>query len=275
MSLDTRLVALRTDEKCITLLVRGQHFATYRFGGGGVPGFTALYAPEARRITRVDDSGLALHMRHGNVNGISFGAPTCDRPAGRIISRDIAARRGSQSVGFRHRCDWRGPDDTLALTEFSTVRALPGPGTGAVLDLDIRLVAPNERPISFGQTDDSLLVIRAANAICAGGTGQVRNSRDDYGSAAIHGRQASWCACVGVVLGATVGFAFLDHPTNPYHPSPWNCRADGSISPSPFAWQAQELAPGQQLRLRYRLHIHEGYVETGWAEERLSEFARE
>jgi hypothetical protein len=275
MALDTRLVALQTVEERIDLLVRGERFATYRHANNDLLGFSALYAPGERRVTHPAETGPALWLAHGNVNGVAFGVPTSDGPSGKIVLREIVARRGSQTVGFQRECDWRGPDDALLLTEVSTVRALPGPGMGGILDLDIRLRAPDDRHITFGRTEHSLLMLRVASALCAEGIGQMRNSRGDYGPDAIHGREAAWCACVGVVQGATVGIAFLAHPSNPYSPSPWNCRRDGTLSPSPFAWREEQLPPGRTLRLRYRLHVYQGYVETGWADARLAEFARE
>ena len=103
--------------------------------------------------------------------------PAADLPAGRIVLREITARRGSQTVGFQQQCDWRGPDDAPLLTEVTTVRVLPGPGVGGILDFDIRLSTAGDRPITLGQTVDSLLMLRAASALFAAETGQVRNSR--------------------------------------------------------------------------------------------------
>ena len=80
---------------------------------------------------------------------------------------------------------------------------------------------------------------------------------------------------MGVVQGVTVGIAFLEHPTNPSYPSPWICRPDGTLSPTPYAWREDYLPPDRTLHLRYRIHVYQGYVETGWADARLAEYARE
>jgi hypothetical protein len=71
-----------------------------------------------------------------------------------------------------------------------------------------------------------------------------------------------------------VGFALLEHPDNPWYPSPWLCREDGLLSPSPFAWRKLDLEPGAVLTLQYRLIVHSGYVEAGWVRERQADWLR-
>ena len=135
--------------------------------------------------------------------------------------------------------------------------------------------APGEGMVEFGRSDRALLCARIAPTLMPSGGGQLRNSSDEFGPDALNGRQASWCACNGVVLGETVGIAILDHPGNPWHPSPWLVRDDGLMSPSPFAWQGYTLRPERPLALRYRVLVHSGYVEAGWVQARLADWLRE
>jgi hypothetical protein len=103
----------------------------------------------------------------------------------------------------------------------------------------------------------------------------MRNSEGDYGVEAIHTRSASWCASMGVVQGETVGIAVLDHPHNPWYPSTWVASEEGLLSPGPSPWRTTPLEPGRSLSLRYRLIVHRGYVEAGWAQARLQEWENE
>jgi hypothetical protein len=160
------------------------------------------------------------------------------------------------------------------LEDERTIRVTHGPSSGAILDLRILLKAVSDNAVTLGQTEESLLCACVAPQLLPSGGGQLRNSNDEFGCDEIHGRLASWCACNGVVAGDTVGFALLDHPDNPWYPSPWNCRGDGILSPSPFAWRAVELPPGAALDLKYRLVIHCGYVEAGWVRARLADWVR-
>jgi hypothetical protein len=256
--------------------LRGERFASYK-REGPAPGFTALYAGGLRPVTQPHPAvDRAVWVAHGNVNGVAFGPePPPDRPAGRIVTVDSVARRGNQSVGFRHETAWQPPDGEPLLREVRTVRIAPGPAGGALVDVTLALSSLTDTAVTLGQTEDTLLCVRIAAPLTPSGGGQLRNSNDDFGPGEIHGRQAAWCACNGVVQGETVGLAFLEHPNNPWYPSPWICREDGTLSPSVFGWRTEELAPAATLRLRYRLVIHSGYVEAGWVRARLVDWLRE
>ncbi len=308
MPLHTRDLSLLTANDRLEIFARGERFAAYRHGEDATPGFTALYASGERALTQPAPNGLGLWLMHGNVNGAAFGGETEEEkrqggadetgrarrneneqqatndkqllPVGRIVTDDLTVRRGTYSVGFQHECGWILPDGERILTTVCTTRVLPGPSEGVILDVELRLQAPADRPVTLGRTDDALMCIRAASGLYsvepfAMGTGQTRNSLGEYGTSQVHGRAARWCANVGVVDGETCGFAFLEHPANPVFPSPWIARPDGVLSPSPFGWRTQTLAPREALRLRYRLLTHLGYVNQGWADARLQDFARE
>ena len=277
--------------------MRGERFASYRSGPEN-PGFTALLAPENRVLTRATRAdGLALWIGHGSVNGVAFGteakpdeesdvlakiAPDLaafreryTQQIGRIIPTETMARRGSHSIGFQQICEWRSPDDTLLLTDVRTIRVLPGPAEGRILDILLELRAPEEMAVLLEPSQDSLVQIQVASPLFPNGGGQLRNRNGDYGVEAMHGKGAAWCAAIGVVNGQTVGIVMLDHPANPGHPSPWIVREEGILSPSPFGWSRLELAPNESLALRYRLLIHEGYVDQGWADARMSDWLRD
>ncbi|HZT42344.1 MAG TPA: DUF6807 family protein [Chthonomonadaceae bacterium] len=270
------LVALQTGQGRLDFLVRGEQFTSYGYGDErAVPGFSELNAPGRRAVTREEEpGGLALCLVHGNVEGVAFGVDGQGEP-GRIVTLEMTARRGSQTVGFQQECAWIVPDGRRLLTEARTARVHPGPGEARILDLSFRLVASEEQAVSFGRTEESFLRVRAASSLFPSGGGQVRNSEGTYDADGIHGRSAAWVACVGVVQAETVGFAFLDHPDNPWHPPPWIAREDGTLSPSPFAWREMELAASRAIFLRYRLIVHRGYVDQGWADARLAEYVRE
>ncbi len=305
MPLHTRPLSLLTAHDRVEIFVRGERFAAYRHGEGVTPGFTTLYAPGERALTQPAPNGLGLWLMHGNVNGVAFGGETDKEkrgqreeeteedknkqqaassrqllPVGQIVTDDLMVRRGTYSVGFQHECGWILPDGERILTTVCTTRVLPGPSEGVILDVEVCLQAPDNKAVTLGRADDALLCIRAASGLYsvepfAMGAGQTRNSLGEYGTTQVEGRAARWCACVGVVNGETCGFAFLEHPANLAFPSPWIARPDGVLSPSPFGWRTKTLAPGEALRLRYRLLTHLGYVNQGWADARLTDYARE
>jgi len=256
--------------------VRGARFASYDTDGG-TPGFSALFAAGLRPVTIPDAAtGLGVWIAHGSVNGIAFGTGASESNlAGQIQTTGLLARRGSQSVGFRHDCDWVAPNGDRLLTESRTIRVANGPSDGAFLDIEIVLATASTELVTLGRSRYGLLALRIAAPLMPDSGGQLRNSNDDFGPAEINGRQAAWCACNGVVEGETVGLAILDHPDNPWHPSPWVCTEEGLLSPSPFPWRSHELRAEAPLRLQYRIVVHSSYVEAGWVHARLADWNRE
>jgi hypothetical protein len=258
----------------IEIHIWGERFTTYEIDGAA-PGFTALFARGLRAVTQPGPADRGLWVMHGNVNGIAFGTgEQSDRPIGRIVPTDLLARRGSHSVGFHHKCSWIAPDGVCLLHEERTVRAAHGPSAGALLDFGITFSAAGDA-VELGRTESALLCTRVAPNLLPSGGGQLRSSTDEFGPEAVHSRQAMWCACTGVVQGETVGMAILEHPGNPWSPSPWVAREDGLISPSPFGWRSLTLEPERPLVLRYRIVVHSGYVEAGWVRARLADWLRE
>lgn len=101
-------ISLQTRPHCVDLFVGKEHFATYTYLPQETPGFLPLHAPGGRAVLRPQEgSPLALWVGHDRVEEIGFGpgcGPAEGRPAGRIVSEELIARRGAHSVGFRHVC---------------------------------------------------------------------------------------------------------------------------------------------------------------------------
>ena len=166
MPINTRPVSLLTTADRVEFFVRGEPFATYRYREGDTPGFTALYAQGERAVTQPSPNGCALWLMHGNVNGVAYGVAgeTGGPPAGQIVTEDMTARRGALSVGFQHACAWLNKAGERALLDTRTVRVVPGPSEGTILDIEIRLQAP----------DDSAGHVRADRGFAAVRPGRVR-----------------------------------------------------------------------------------------------------
>ena len=63
------------------------------------------------------------------------------------------------------------------------------------------------------------------------------------------------------------GITVLDHPNNPQHPTKWRVDHQRGINPSPCISSAIDLAPGEFLRYRYRLILHEhklNHTQVNW-----------
>lgn len=65
----------------------------------------------------------------------------------------------------------------------------------------------------------------------------------------------------GTLPTSVAGLAFLDHPDNPRHPTPWYAIGSPEISylnAAILSDEPLELAAGQKLSLKYRVIVHEG-----------------
>jgi hypothetical protein len=93
------------------------------------------------------------------------------------------------------------------------------------------------------------------------------NADGNQGETATFGIKSPWMDYYGVRNGKTEGLAILQHPSNPWYPSPWFTRDYGFFSPTPMYWPADETAgtvmkKGDTLRLQYRVLVHSGDTET-------------
>lgn len=85
------------------------------------------------------------------------------------------------------------------------------------------------------------------------------------------GTRAPWCDLSGRIDGGqdlTGGLAMLDHPRNPRYPTPWYAGSGAGtfINAALLFHQPMTLAEGEELRLRYRVLVHDGV----WEPDRLA-----
>ncbi|MFB3777371.1 MAG: PmoA family protein [Bryobacteraceae bacterium] len=215
-----------------------------------------------------------LWFTHGDVSGVDFwmNEPAGDRKnLGRVVlNRIVSVKDASISAQF----DWIGPAGNKMLTESRTMTFHGAPRL-RVVDFDITLSAVEK--VKFGDTKEGTFAIRVASGLEAPGknipatpvrTGKMIDAEGRESEAGVWGKRAPWVDVYGEVEGQTVGMAIMDHPSNPHHPTFWHCRAYGLCAANPFGAHdfmndknqdaSITLEPGRNMRLRYRVVIHEG-----------------
>jgi hypothetical protein len=70
------------------------------------------------------------------------------------------------------------------------------------------------------------------------------------------------------------GITVLCHPENPGHPEPWILRRAKSMQNPAFPGRTPVALPNEGLRLRYRLILHDGELETEAIEKLYSDYSR-
>jgi hypothetical protein len=183
-------------------------------------------------------------------------------PAGQIVSVGLKlGRHAPESAEILDRCEWRKPGSPTVMTDQRkiTVRVV-GPAL-RLIDAEIEWTAVQD--VTVQKTNHSLFSIRAAADITPWAGGTLVNSEGQSGEKATFGKPAAWCCYFGKRAGpadVVEGIALLDHPKNPFAPTPWFTRDYGFISPTPFNFidKPWQLAAGNSVRLRYRVVLFAG-----------------
>jgi hypothetical protein len=170
----------------------------------------------------------------------------------------------SDAVEILDACDWQRPNTPIVMRdERRVVVRIVGPQLRFV-DWEIRWLAVEH--ITIEKTNHSLFAVRVAPDLSPAGGGRLVNADGQSGEKATFGVNSAWCDCSrggGATAGvAAEGLTLMDHPRNPWAPTPWFTRDYGFMSPTPLYFREQPwtLAGGDSVTLRYRVVLHGGDV---------------
>ena len=105
------------------------------------------------------------------------------------------------------------------------------------------------------------------------GGGEILNSLGQRNEQKAHWQNASWIDQSGpIAAGKWGGIALFDHPDNPGYPNAWHCRNDGWAGASFNLNKSWILEPGDNMILKYRIHLHRHNAEEGEVERRYEEY---
>ena len=286
----------------IGVLIDGEPFTEFFLGGETLtkPYLHPLRAPSGTYVTRMwpmekvaEEAGIArpdhLHQRglwfaHEKVNGLDFwnnDASYTTPNRGKIVLTKLGEVSGGKDHGLiAATFDWTDLAGHRLLTESRRMTFYADPKL-RIIDFDITLTAAADA-VTFGDAKDGAFGLRMRPILQeAGGTGHITNADGMAGERQLWGKPSNWCDYSGAVNGEKVGIAILDHPDNPRHPVRWHARGYGLFAANPFALAAftadktkdgsLTIAPGQSVRFRYRVIIHEGDAQDAgiaaqWAE---------
>jgi len=121
-----------------------------------------------------------------------------------------------------------------------------------------------EREFCFGDQEEMGLAFRVTTPITVDNGGTMRDSQGRKNGEGIWGKTAAWCDYSGSVDDRRIGMTVMCHPEN-FRPSWIHARDYGLIAANPFGRKAfteeapsrVAVGPGEELRLRYGLLIHE------------------
>ena len=302
----------RADDR-VRVEIGGQLFTEYIFKGATKPYLYPVLAADGTPMTRdypmkkgvpgdVEDHvhHRSLFFTHGNVNGLDFWAEPGGQKQGRIIvdSVEQSVKKGAAEIVSHN--SWKGPDDTVHLTDDTIIRIRPT-ADGRIVDFEVTLKAPKDKPVKFGDTKEGSMAIRLPLWMTPShkikgakhvGTGTIINAQGvkdtdstDKKDDDTWGKRSEWVDYYARKDGKTYGVAMFDHPKNPRHPTWWHVRSYALFAANPFGKHDFErlkdqpnagdfvIPAGGTATFRWRLYFHMGDEKTAKIAERYKEYA--
>jgi len=293
----------------ITVEINGKPFTVFYIAGANLnrPYLHPLRSASGTIVNRSVPAGqlpgettdhphhAGLFYGHGDVNGFNYwaieNAPATkpDPAMGRIVLDRVASVKSGEESGAVHVVlTWLKPDEKPLLTETRTMTFSAQPEL-RIIDFDFDLAAI-ERAV-FRDTKEGTFAMRIATvleepAVKPSGpprTGKLINAQGAEREAQVWGRRSEWVDYSGEIDGHKVGVVMMDHPGNPRHPTYWHSRGYGLHAINPFGVSdfrndkslngSLTLTPGEHVRFRYRVIIHQG-ASPGRIAELYEQYAR-
>ncbi len=254
---------------------------------------------------------VGLWFDHGDVNGLDFWNNSDAIPAARadkmgtILHRAVRGAKSGRGEGTLDvTAEWvnsqgkpllredtrfvfRATDGLRAIDRITTLTALDAPVTftdnkeGLIgMRVARELEQPATTPEVFTDAAGHATTVPMLNNDRV--TGHYRSSEGVEGDS-VWGTRGRWTMLTGVVDGAPVTLAILDHPQNVGFPTYWHARGYGLFGANPLGAKVFSngktelnltLAPGQSTTFRHRVVILSGTATPDQIETYYRDFTR-
>ena len=264
----TQVTAVRVGNR-IDVSISGNLFTQYIFSDDEkYPFFYPVNGPSGFSVTSMRNS---LYPHHSSlffgcdrVNGGNFWQEGLDRGQIRTLRAEVLETGGDRVV-IENECIWSRPGAVSPIRDIRTIR-ITAPSKD-LYQIDFEITLEMLMDVKIEKTNHSFFSARMAPDLSVVNGGKMVNADGDQGETATFGIKSPWMDYYGVRNGKTEGLAILQHPSNPWYPSPWFTRDYGFFSPTPMYWPADETAgtvmkKGDTLRLKYRVLVHSGDTEA-------------
>jgi hypothetical protein len=312
-------VKLTPSDGKVRVDVAGKLFTEYVYKGGPKPYLYPVLAADGTELMRhypmkgkggvpgeVEDHPhhRSLWFTHGAVNGVDFWAENeLEKPGqtkqGTIKGELVSAKVVGEVGEIRARNQWVGPDGTVHCTDETTIRVRGLADGSRLLDYEVTLKAPANKPVVFGDTKEGSMAIRVplwmtpphsysdANKKRTKheGLGTIVNDSGQKNDDA-WGKKSTWVDYHAPKDGKVYGIAMFDHPQNPRYPTWWHVRSYALFAANPFGQHDFEpahkanpkagdltIAAGQSVTFRWRFYFHLGDEKTAKVAEQAKAYA--
>lgn len=268
-----KIVAEKVGSK-INITVGDKYFTSYIFSDDEkYPFFFPVNGPLS--------GGSVTSMRNGEyphhsslffgcdkVNGGDFWQEGLKR--GRIISLNAKiVKQGGDTVIITDECIWSRPESVSPVRDTRKYIITAPDATFRQIDVEIKMEMLTD--VTILKTNHSLFSVRMAADLSVLSGGTMINAEGNKNEDETFGKSSPWIDYYGKRGHVIEGLAILQHPSNPWFPSPWFTRDYGFMSPTPMYWPENGtstfLKKGTVLTLRYRVIVHSGdHIQAGIAE---------
>jgi hypothetical protein len=193
------------------------------------------------------------------VNGGNYWQEGLER--GRIISVNARIeKQGGDSVVISDECIWSRPG-ALSPVKDTRKYTITAPSESCY-QIDVEISMEMLTDVVIRKTNHSLFSVRMDAGLAVTNGGTMINAEGEKGEKDTFGKNSAWIDFYGKRGNIIEGLAILQHPSNPWYPSPWFTRDYGFMSPTPMYWPQNgtdtQMKKGTVLMLKYRVLVHSG-----------------
>lgn len=259
-----KITAVKVGSK-INVTIDGKYFTSYIFSEDEkYPFFFPVNGPvSGGSVTSMRNAiwphHSSLFFGCDQVNGGNYWQEGLDR--GRIISVNAQIlKEGGDTLIITDECIWSRPG---ALSPVKDIRkftiTVPSP---TMTQIDAEITMEMLIDVHIKKTNHSFFSVRMASDLSVQNGGTMINAEGAKGEKDTFGKNSPWMDYFGKRGNATEGLVIMQHPSNPWYPSPWFTRDYGFMSPTPMYWPQNGdetfMQKGSVLVLRYRVLVHSG-----------------
>ena len=259
-----KITAVKVGSK-ISVTIDNKYFTSYIFSDDEkYPFFYPVNGPlSGGSVTSMRNSEYPHHSSLffgcDLVNGGNWWQEGLER--GRIISVNAEIlKQGGDSVIITDECIWSRPGAVSPVKDTRKI-IITSPSSG-MSQIDITIKMEMLADVTIKKTNHSLFSARMAADLSVKNGGTMINAEGLKSEKDTFGKNSPWIDFYGKRGEAVEGLAILQHPTNPWYPSPWFTRDYGFMSPTPMYWPENDketfMKKGTSLTLRYRVLVHSG-----------------
>ncbi len=249
----------------INITIDGKVFTSYIFSSDEkYPFFFPLNGPlSGGSVTSMRNHPYPHHsslfFACDRVNGGNYWQEGLDR--GRIISINAEIiKQGGDSVVISDECIWSRPGAVSPIKDTRRITITAPSDNIRQIDFEITLNALTD--VTFGKTGHSLFSARMATDLIVQNGGTMINAEGDKNEEGTRGKRSNWVDYFGKRGNSIEGLAIMQHPLNPWYPTPWFTRNYGFFAPDPMYWPENGkdifFKKGEKLSFRFRVLVHSG-----------------